>query len=511
MFSQRSASSMPQMPTVSSMYENYKKSQRAAVRPSLPPLGLEISSFTYKVFHFITDSNILNPSNCELRHLDDKGAIRETLNGIDLYDRKEKTDWMHRYGKPVRAALRSLVFITGVTIAAPVGVLWNGSLMCWNIGCWSLSKKGSSEAEQYAQKIGAYANSFFIDLAISLISAGMISVNAPVVAALIYGGADVLGCLGAVSVALPLIFPASVPKECVNCFLPDHLCAPAYKALLLKDEFGIVENKKGSLLSFNPDADKELYEETESGMLYDMVELGINQYLDLLGQLASELPKDVRLKPQSHIPSHIIAALEGNRDLISKKGQAWLDFWKKTLRKIYSDYETAYDARINVIKMQVEGNPLLNAVLGIRYDTSGIKKSNLVNPDAAEKIFAPKRGQPSQPVHIDDFENVLTKLRGELDPNNFSRDNLSEFYLKVRDRIFERNDEGDYIYNEPYQILGQDEPFKTVGEVKGLIRKFRMIHPDRFQTSELQGYQSEANEVYKCVWEAYQKSLKLFE
>ena len=126
------------------------------------------TAFSYKLIQFIANSDILFPSNYESRRVEDRGSIDETLDKIDIFDRKIK-GWGHTCGKPLRAAFRAIVYLPLQVVAAPIGVLYNGSMMTIHIVKWLGTEKNSNECKLQSEKIGDYAYSFFADLAISLV------------------------------------------------------------------------------------------------------------------------------------------------------------------------------------------------------------------------------------------------------------------------------------------------------------------------------------------------------
>lgn len=453
------------------------------------PIDLRgISSFTYKVRSFIENSNILNPSNCELRKFQDKGSLKETLEGIDIFDRVEKKDWMHRAGKPIRAAARGLLFVTGSSLVAPLGVIWNGALMAYHISKWAVSTKDTMQCKEHGEKIAAYAHSFFIDFGVSFF---LLGANYIIAACIL--SAELGGFAMAAFMALAASYPAINLPGTVNRFVFEEHCGAAYAALKLKNNCGIV-GRDGSVLKFDPILDEE--KEIGEGLIQKMVDLGFDRFLDAVADLQYDLPSDSKLKDIDFPTADaIITFLEKNRSKIeAQTSSQWLNREIEILKQRYREFDELYDDYIAILKMRVEGNPIFNMLANRHVSTSHITKEHLYD----QETFCEFLNQKAQSRPKNNFECNLESTRKFFAGKKPKTEKVPEFYIKVRANILNPNTQ------EAYQIFGFEKPPTSKADVKALRKNFTAIHPDKLPEHMWQ----EADEVFKCANAAYQMLLE---
>lgn len=471
------------------------------------PSGVEISSFSYRVYEFVANSNFFNPSNYDPRLLNDRGSLNETLKdslvktfnkvtrkkdspveGIDLFKRIKKTETFHFIGKPFRVALRFLALVGGTCVASPLGVLWNGGLLCRTSFQWLKSEKGSEEAKQLAQKIEAYAHSFFIDLTVGSLAAVTLAVS---IASLpIFATAEgLIGLAGAGFFSIPFSHAALSPRDGIKYFLPEDSCAGPFISMLLKDQFGLMA-EDGSLLEFKPDIDKQ---DEYSGVLAQMVNLAAERYKKILWELAV-IECDSKLSPADCTPKSIIAELK-------RLGKfSTIEIWEEELIEHYEEYNKLYDEVINLAKLKIKGNPIFNLIGGSLINTAFITKvDQFKNKELVEEIF----------VRANKDESYLTSLeRVRGNPQDESEVGIVlRFHSRIRDIILAKA-EGVYKYNEPYQILGFEAMPTSAEEVEQQYSK--LLEEEVNPLLYLGELQSEMKKVYVSVTAAYHDLLESF-
>lgn len=471
------------------------------------PSGIEISSFSYKVYEFVANSNFFNPSNFEPRLLDDQGSLNETLKdslvttlnkinrkedssaeGIDLFKRIKKTETLHFIGKPFRVALRLLALVGGTCVASPLGVLWNGGLLCRTSFQWLKSEKGSEEAKQLSQKIEAYAHSFFIDLTVGSLAAVTLAVS---IASLpIFATAEgLLGLAAGGFFSIPFSHAALRPRDGIQYFLPGDSCVGPFISMLLKDQFGLMGDD-GSLLEFNPDIDKQ---DEYSGVLAQMVNLAAERYKKTL-EIFAVLECYSNLSPADCTPKSIIAELK-------RLGKfSTIEFWEEELIEAYEEYDKLYDEVINLAKLQIKGNPIFNLMAHRSANTNFITKvDQFKNEELAEEIFVR--------VNKDSFEDSLERVRkSEVESSLLFLLNLLK-QLNHRIRIFETDEEGTYKYKEPYQILGFEAMPTSKEEVE---EQYNSLIEEINPLLYLGEMQVEVKKIYDCLTAAYRLLLESF-
>jgi len=457
-----------------------------------------ITSFSYKVIQFIQNSNILYPSNCELRHCEDRGSIEETLESVDIFDRKIK-GWSHTCGKPLRAALRAIVYIPLQLVAAPVGVLYNGTMTSWHIVCWLGSTKGTESCDMHLKKLEAYAYAFFVDLALT-VAFGLISiVPSSIIVTLITGktaiDASVIGLLAFSTLCLS--FPAIGPLETLNCFLDSDSCGPAYKAVKLKNQHGLV-NPNGSILKYNLSTDKE--SDKNPGLFWKMTVFAAYRQLKMIKKLQKQLPADCKIEP--HCPpstEKIVAHLKAHRTETGFSDELF-DGWLKEIKKLGDEYGELREDYIDIVKMQAEGNPIFNAMarqnVTVTFNPSYPYYKEFVNSffnESAEDFNEPDQFE----INLNDAKKLLESSKNTEE----QAQGHSEIFRNLRKMILEN----DKI--KPYEILGLKSEPNNYQELRDAYKKYVFIHPDRCPDVS---FAKEYEEIFKCVETAYTDYERLY-
>jgi|688.fasta_scaffold09906_16 hypothetical protein len=451
---------------------------------------LKIKPFVLRLLEYIQNSSILYPSNCKLRPYVDRGSIKQTLKGIDIFNYEEKGR-LHKLGKPFRAAFRAIIYMAGQFIAAPVGVLYNGSITAYHIVHWIDGKRlGSrSRCESHAKKIQQFGYAFLIDLIITTLQVGQIYTG-------LYGTYNHIPMtfiektfiIGVTQ--LTLAAPAMDPVDTVNWFFPSALCAGVYKILLLKNNFGIVGKDKP--LTFDIEEDQEDYK--PGNHIYEMVALGGFRFMQMIQRLQTELPENLRI-PKHYPPSTktIATHLKMHSNEISKTG-IQIEEWIQTLEKTERELTSLNRALLNIYKMQVEGNVLFNMMqnkgpinIPYRFPMDEIHTNKYFEP---LNIPNGDRNDPKLSFNnsIKDAKTIISQ-----NPSPQGLESTPEKFRELRALVKASKEP-----IEPYKILGATAPPKDKAQLRKMYLKSVTTHPDRVPK-----FYDEADALFKCVTSAY--------
>lgn len=230
----------------------------------------------------VLSSDWLYPSNVQLKPIEAKGSIQESIgNNIEIFNSKEITSHWHYYGKPFRCVARSICFLAGGSIFAPIGVVYHGFFAVKESVVYLRATQ--AESDEIWKKVNDHVFFFFIDLKSTcfsflylffLVKTGKYPT----------GHLDLVNILGCVGGSLYLSMLGADPKLIVRDIADEYDRASLYKTISLRNDFGITA-QDGALLPYNSRWDHET--KTLTG---HFAELWRSRAIDLLFAIQDSKP-----------------------------------------------------------------------------------------------------------------------------------------------------------------------------------------------------------------------------
>lgn len=251
-------------------------------------------SFAQMSYLEMLSSSILYPSNQVLRPTKAAGSIKESLDvNSELFNTEALQSNWHDYTKPVRAVARLILGIAIGLFAAPAGVLFHAGATVFYSAMWLKSE--GDQVEHNWKKVKDHAGYFFVDLLITLMTLwGVVSIKW--LNALWAAGGKRFVIFGLVASGLIPLFCAVAPHHVIPyLFLDRGERAAVYKAVRLKNDFGIVAEDTHGLLPFDPIVDQEKLKDAGSGSLFDLWRCQGFELLGIVTKLNAALPLEHRL------------------------------------------------------------------------------------------------------------------------------------------------------------------------------------------------------------------------
>jgi len=422
-------------------------------------------------------SSIFYPSNQELRPVVDQGSIKASLGTqSELFNAKPvQSDW-HYYGKPVRVFARIVFSITIGTTVAPVGAVFHGGAAIIYSVMW-LRSEGDQTTHNW-KKVEEHASYFFIDLLTSIIMYwGIVSIL--YFRDLIEVAPRFL-IIGILTNGFLLFSYATAPEKVASyLFLSKAERAAVYKAICLKNCFGIVAQGTNGLLHYNPVEDGE----DRQGSLFNLWKCQALEFLLTVEALNEILPPVNKLKPGRLFTDGPNSELENANRSIEEAIAA---------TKIQSEKEA-----LHTLKMKYN---MVNKNLSLMYEL--LERCLIVMHKDPFDIGDPSISLPKfpfTPEYINQFYNQSFKpinrastwleyIRRQKIPDQigFTDSECIEFHRKLK------------AGKSPLEILG----FKTKPDESDLKRRYRelmlKLHPDKNPE-----YKEVAHALSCCLNEAY--------
>jgi hypothetical protein len=216
-----------------------------------------IRSFSLDAYLQMLSSDFLFPSNYQLRYLEDKGSLAETLptQKVDIFDRGAEVD-DYLLAKVARAVARTFVVLGIMAFVAPAGSIWH--LYQTAVQLFMIVKDGLSEEHSW-DKVRLHLQAFIIDTCLALPSLYLTS--AFLVPSLAHP--DLIVFTALISWIFP-IYSGSLPHHAVGLLAWSEDTPGLQKSIILKNEFGRVSTNN-TLLRADPKKDLEDREDIFSG------------------------------------------------------------------------------------------------------------------------------------------------------------------------------------------------------------------------------------------------------
>ena len=223
-------------------------------------------SFSQTCFTWMMSSDYFNPSNCVLRPIAPAASIDAALDDaqIDLFACEKNRGYWQVYGKPVRALARMVGAVAIATLAAPTGALWHGTLGVGSAAytlCLIVARRPQDIKDQWVAKTTAHVKAFAIDLGGASLNSMSLFTSFFIYKAFALFVLDVTWLVSMVSLnffmCLVPLTAAFSNEELVSIIASSADRAPLFKAIQLKNLFGIVSEIGGGLLPYSLALDQE--------------------------------------------------------------------------------------------------------------------------------------------------------------------------------------------------------------------------------------------------------------
>jgi hypothetical protein len=485
-----------------------------------------IRSFTEHALYNKYALNVLCPSNCEIKEIEQNGnSVLDAIDQArtDVFNNPLKTSLLHKCTKPVRFVARMVYTMAVTVLISPLGAAFNGTRSLYYLTKWTFCKaagwEGAKlEAKAKTMEVGKY---FFLDL-------GSFVYGLVVNAVLFYGAG---ACVGypitskVISAALIVgtvtyLTEAYAPDSFLPRFLTDdENRAGMYISLALRNRLGIC-GKGGSLLKFGMgDAIVKKYLGDER---YNFEGAGLTKLINLVVQAEFKLLDDVReakaLLSIKNIPLEFTYPFDGNA-VAAKVSEAF----KETIQPHQAASSNAmgsYDSdsakikelihRLKVQQVKVsllseiyhkalsiclEESPQLAAIalmFGGRVPTYEINQVKVfINQDYYVQWFdIPFTSEPASPGASAPQGNCpFSRLNVQLDgwdPSTTSKNDEENLYVrfnrKVRENVWKlkNNQQTDSLFS----LVDLTDEFSHA-ESKKAYREYALaLHPDKVKTDE---------------------------
>ncbi len=285
-------------------------------------------SLSLNCYKRILTSDWFYPSNCELRPLESKGSITQTLTDhkIDLFARTT----IHRniFAKGLRALARAIAVCAIGIIVAPIDILRHG---CYAI--YYTFAEGITSA-----KVKKYAKSLFDDFKLFACVGICIAMSSMfcafnILCLINFSSTNINEWFSSLVVTFllgVLVSLLSRPSFSLDLFVDPDKLIPFYKSIVLRHDFGIVNND-GGLLPYDLNDDEPLH--SLEGYLYNWM----TQQKEELDRtyLASELHSWARAGGFNSYESLFLAKLSSPESLQDPNAQH--------LRKLYDQLSEIAD------------------------------------------------------------------------------------------------------------------------------------------------------------------------
>jgi hypothetical protein len=215
-----------------------------------------IRSFTEHALYNKYALNVLCPSNCEIKEIEQDGnSVLDAIDQArtDVFNNPLKTSLLHKYTKPVRFVARIVYTLAITVLISPLGAAFNGTRSLYYLTKWTFCKAAGWEGAKLEAKAKTMemSNYFFLDLGSFAYGLGISAVficfakgcvGYPIISE-VFSAAGIVG-------AATHFTEAYAPESFLPKFLTDdENRAGMYISLALRNRLGIC-GKGGSLLKF---------------------------------------------------------------------------------------------------------------------------------------------------------------------------------------------------------------------------------------------------------------------
>ena len=435
-----------------------------------------IKSFSEIGIGKVLSSDWLYPSNAQLRPIEAKSSIQESIgNDNEIFNYEDITSNWHYYGKPLRCVVRSICFLAVGCIIAPMGVVYHGCFFVKETVIYLTANQADS-AESW-KKVKDHASFFFVDLMITCSSylalAFLVITGRSLKGDLAYLSKDEIYCSLFSTFLLASI--GANPKNLVPYLAYKEDRAPLYKTISLRNDFGITA-LDGSLLPYNSNVDQETL--ALKGHFAVLMQAQALDLLYAINDIQSLLPDGSKIG--AHFPPDIETIISHLQKVAWVKGE---DYSAEVvnLRKL--------DA--NMKKMSA----LLKECLTLKKNVAGGTKVEITMPDFPFNKSIVKKFFYEMEFEGMDTPKAMWGRALEQGVNELKSCKYfiqaSERYKKVRENITAKL--------KPHEILGCPAN-PTLAELRKKYKELTLLfHPDRVPVE----FQKEAECIFKCVGTAY--------
>lgn len=453
----------------------------------------QIEAFSLQAYKHVLASDFFNPSNCELRKIDEKTSIKEAIGtNCDLFDSVEKTDPAHKRGKPLRFLARSVAVVVVGVVIAPAGTLWNGGKMVVSIVTLIYHKvtpmQPGVDIKGDWQKVWGYSKAFFTDLVL----AGFLAAS---FAYLTIPGLSLFekiagSCFFA---AFPILPMAGDPKSSVLMLTFTKERLAVYKSICLRNDFGIVGQNSG-LLPYNTAIDQET--ERFDGHLGRVFVAQGYKILTQIREMQLRLPEDRRLPFElSHFSSgqnlHLRQIYAEGLDRHDVLDRGFFDVWIRQFDKNCKDLE----------RMKT----LLGKCIEIKTDSLFCEKKYKhimpefpLRPEFSKQFFDARRAAAAISP-LDSWKSFLDTVILQLLPDDHPD------YANYRNADYLRFKKGVREKLSPYQLLEVADNANEDAITKAYRTKSLAVHPNRVMQNNAAGLYAEAN----CLFQSLERAREL--
>lgn len=457
-----------------------------------------IRSFTQDAYLKMLSSTFFYPSSKELRPVESKGSISQTLGThTELFNAKVSSSKWVKYGKPIRFVARIVYGIALGSLVSPVGLVYNGMATIYFTAIWY--KGDNASAGQNWLKVKTYAKNFAKDLCITAVTYWGIGsvkwlhdaikfkqkIKPDELEFILYG------------IAMPSIFITTFAwdPEIYIPFFFNNISerAAVYKTTKLRTEFGIVEKKTIGLLPYNVELDNEDVVNAK-GTLFDLWKCQALEIVLLIKQIKNYSNQNCRFPFFIEVPLSTLGTNSINAEIndfldraISQPSLNKLVTTKKKLENLRAKYNTIAE---NMVKV----NQLLNQCINMMYNLND-KKRVFIHFPFSEKTIKEILDDNFQEDHNNNpqaqWESIV-KDQGLPEILTIQDPTCIEIYNKIKQGKF------------PLEIFGfnpEDRPDEN--SIKSKYRKLMLrMHPDKFPNDETAKEQAAC--LFRIVTNAYQ-------
>lgn len=237
--------------------------------------------------NLLTDcaTSIFVPSRYQLRPIEDKGSLSDSLTAarVDLFNRTPGPFplWL----KPILKTIAFAAFVFATPFLSCAGVVGQGGLSLYHLVLWL---KGGEKAAHHREKVETHALAFFANFGTLCLSSALFIGSIQLISQSIVAAA-ITALIGA-----RLLFDPRV----VSAFSGSENPGGFYKALFLRNEFGLVPSNNQRLLKSNIVKDQDIEISTKGwsfsyqlkGYFGELHKKQGKQFLDGVKELQRKLP-----------------------------------------------------------------------------------------------------------------------------------------------------------------------------------------------------------------------------
>lgn len=453
-----------------------------------------IPSFTEKAFLKVLASDFLYPSNKEttsipLLFIDKIPSLYETIvNDHELFNAKDVTSYTHAIGKVPRIFLRAISLTAISTFISPIGFLYNtGMAISWYVRHLnSINKEDQELLLSMGKKHAAAALTDLFFSAINIISIAIILKNLSFSSVKNFKASintfskDFKQVTNVLAIFGSIILIAVDPKIMAHLSIKWNAdMAGFYKAVALRNEFGLVDHN-GELLKYNAyDYDERFYQDGQvDGQMSEIRDNQAGAIVDLICKIQDKIPEaNRRILKFPPNKDEILSYLNKHKEQFE-----YYDSYVTELTNLFKNYERIQNLLSEILSLNKCNTSKLKPFPSEPYLNSW-KKTTIWQGLMTCKLELRSTEVEAEEPELDDKWRPLNskleslhKLATKTEECPAHDELVKAIFTFAKNKDFLNQD----LEVQAYQILGFDKKPTTPKEINERYRKCQLLlHPDK--------------------------------